>query len=121
MRIDALIRLINNIIQKGGSEMIRRNETVRHFIYIYKVPKRPRRIGFVYSSKEPIKRKDLPEKIFELSEKFELAIHRFTTDELSIDSIATKEAFFDNIEFYTDVELFSTTLKEAVLTKKGVD
>lgn len=91
----------------------------RHLIYIYKVSKRPRRIGFVYSTDKPIRRKDLPEKIFELSERFELAIHRFATDEISIDSIVAKDAFFDNIEFYTDVELFSIALKEVVSTKRS--
>lgn len=87
---------------------------VRHLIYIYKVPESTRRIGFVYSSNEPIYHRDLPEKLLELSERFELSIHRITTDESSIGSIVTKDAFFDDIEFYTDLELFSTTLKEAV-------
>ncbi|QTJ33066.1 hypothetical protein B8A39_09415 [Dolosigranulum pigrum] len=90
---------------------------VRHLIYIYKVPESTRRIGFVYSSNEPIYHRDLPEKLIELLERFELSIHRITTDEISIDSIVTKDAFFDDIEFYTDLDLFSITLKKAVASE----
>lgn len=87
---------------------------VRHLIYIYKVPESTRRIGFVYSSNEPIYHRDLPEKLLQLTERFELSIHRITTDESSIDSIVTKDSFFDDIEFYADLELFTTILEEAV-------
>lgn len=90
---------------------------IRHLIYIYKIPMSTRRIGFVYSSDGPIHSKDLPDKLPELLDTFEVAIHRITTDECSIDSIVKKDAFFDNIEFYTDLDGFITTLKEVAVSK----
>lgn len=91
---------------------------IRHLIYIYKTPMSPRRIGFVYSSNGPIYSKDLPDKLPLLLDKFEVAIHRITTDDHSIDSIVKKDAFFDNIEFHTDLDGFMTTLKEVASSKE---
>lgn len=91
---------------------------IRHLIYIYKIPMSPRRIGFVYYSDGPICSKDLPDKLPLLLNEFEVAIHRITTDEHSIDSIIAKDAFFDNIEFHRDLDGFITTLKEVAASKK---
>lgn len=91
---------------------------IRHLIYIYKIPMSTRRIGFVYSSVRPIHSKDLPDKLTYLLDNFEVAIHRITTHERSFDSIFKKDAFFDNIEFHTDLDGFITTLKEVATPEK---
>lgn len=91
---------------------------IRHLIYIYMIPVSKRRIGFVYSSDDPIHSKDLPDKLTLLLDNFEVAIHRITTNERSIDSIVEKDAFFDNIDFYTDLDGFITILKEVAASKE---
>ena len=87
---------------------------VRHLIYIYKVPKSSKRIGYVFSSNTPIYHKDLPETLLDIIGRYELSIHRITTDEHSIESIIDKDPFFDKIEFYLDIESFSNELEELV-------
>ena len=87
---------------------------VRHLIYIYKVPESTRRIGFFYSSDQPIYHEDLPTSLIDLTEKFELTIHHFTTDDFSIESIVQKDSFFDGIEFFTNLDAFSNNLVETV-------
>ncbi|AMB99903.1 hypothetical protein AWM75_07940 [Aerococcus urinaehominis] len=78
----------------------------RHMIFIYKVPTSSQRLVFVYSSNQLIYPDDLPEKLDDIIEKYELAIHYLTTDDLTIASIKDKDPFFEGIEFYTDLGLF---------------
>ena len=90
---------------------------VRHLIYIYKVPDSPKRVGYVYSSTEPIRSKNIPKILMRLCLGYPLAIHRITTEEMSTDSIVAKDAFFDHIEFCKTPEDFKARLEALVASR----
>lgn len=78
---------------------------IKHYIYVYTADKTNERIALVINDRKLFKKE-----VDELRKEYKLSTHILYTDDDTVESIVLFDPFFDNIDFYKDVDKFSNKM-----------
>ncbi|MDK6856378.1 hypothetical protein QP860_09780 [Aerococcus sp. UMB1112A] len=85
---------------------------MKHLIFLYQKLASKERLAFKLSSEETLFPEDLPETIFELNAKYQLASHRIYSKDATSQSIEDQDSFFKGVHWFESVEAFKRAIEE---------
>lgn len=83
----------------------------KHKIYIYKSSKSDDRLGYVISESIQDNSSSTPTTLIDMCEKYDIVVHRLSTDYETLESIISLDPFFKDIIFYDSLEEFSNCVE----------